>query len=83
LPEAHYFNDGSFDFGYERLPLRDVNVYLVGNNLSTVPTSFRLNQVLQVVIVPANYAKLVNKKDYFDVVSKLNLKRNDIQKIIL
>jgi hypothetical protein len=44
-----------------RLPLRDVNVYLVGNNLSTVPTSFRLNQVLQVVIVPANYAKLERK----------------------
>lgn len=84
LPEAHFFNDGSFDFGYEYdYSLRDVNVYLVGNNLSTVPTSFRLNQVLQVVIVPANYAKLVNKKDYFDVVSKLNLKESDIQKIIL
>lgn len=84
LPEAHYFNDGSFDFGYEYdYTLRDVNVYLVGNNLSTVPTSFRLNQVLQVVIVPANYAKLVDKKDYFDVVSKLNLKESDIQKIIL
>jgi hypothetical protein len=84
LPEAHYFNDGSFDFGYEYdYSLRDVNVYLVGNNLSTVPTSFRLNQVLQVVIVPASYAKLVNKKDYFDVVSKLNLKESDIQKIIL
>ena len=84
LPEAHYFNDGSFDFGYEYdYTLRDVNVYLVGNNLSTVPTSFRLNQVLQVVIVPANYAKLVDKKDYFNVVSKLNLKESDIQKIIL
>jgi hypothetical protein len=84
LPEAHYFNDGSFDFGYEYdYSLRDVTVYLVGNNLSTVPTSYRLNQVLQVVIVPGNFAKLVNKNDYFNVMSTLKLKESDIQTINL
>ena len=84
LPEDHFYNDGSFDFGYEYdYSLRDVTVYLVGANLNTVPTSFRLNQLLRVVIVPGSFAKQVNKKDYFDVVSKLNLKESDIQKITL
>jgi hypothetical protein len=51
IAETHYFNDGSFDFGYEYdYSLRDVTVYLVGDNLNTVPTSFRLNQILQVVV---------------------------------
>lgn len=84
LPEAHYFNDGAFDFGYEfDYSSRDVTVYLVGDNLNTVPTSFRLNQVLQVVIVPGSYAKTINKNDYFDLVSKLHLKESAIQKITL
>jgi hypothetical protein len=84
LPEDHFYNDGSFDFGYDYdYSLRDVTVYLVGDNLNTVPTSFRLNQLLRVVIVPGSFAKQVNKKDYFDVVSKLNLKESDIQKITL
>lgn len=84
LPEDHYYNDGSFDFGYEYdYSVRDVTVYLVGSNLNTVPAAFRLNQVLRVVIVPGSYAKVVNKKDYFDVVSKLNLKETDIKQITL
>ena len=84
LPESHFYNDGTFDFGYEYdYSLRDVSVYLVGANLNTVPTSFRLNQVLRVVIVPGGYAKQINKKDYFDVVSKLSLKESDIKTITL
>jgi hypothetical protein len=84
LPEAHYFNDGSFDFGYEYdYSLRDVTVYLVGDNLNTVPTSFRLNQILQVVIVPGSFAKLINKNDYFNVMSTLKLNQTDIKTIIL
>ncbi len=84
LPESHYFSDGSFDFGYEYdYSLRDVTVYLVGNNLNTVPNSYRLNQILQVVIVPGSYAKLINKNDYSNVMSVLKLKETDIKTINL
>jgi hypothetical protein len=84
LPEAHYFNDGTFDFGYEYdYSSRDVTVYLVGDNLNTVPTSFRLNQILQVVIVPGSFAKLINKNDYFSVMSTLKLNQADVKTIIL
>jgi hypothetical protein len=31
LPEAHYYNDGTFDFGYEYdYSVRDVTIYLTG-----------------------------------------------------
>jgi hypothetical protein len=75
LPEAHYYNDGTFDFGYEYdYSVRDVTIYLTGNDLATVPSSFRLNQILQIVIVPGSYAKLINKNDYGNVMSILKLK---------
>jgi hypothetical protein len=84
LPEAHYYNDGTFDFGYEYdYSLSDVKIYLVGADLNTVPTSFRLNQILRVVIVPRSYAKLINKNDYLNVVTTLKLKESDIKTITL
>lgn len=82
LPESHYFNDGSFDFGYEfDYSNRDVTVYLTGSNLKTVPTNFRLDQILRVVIIPDSFAKSINKKNYVDVVTALNLKDDQIKTI--
>ncbi|NRS89171.1 hypothetical protein HNQ02_002093 [Flavobacterium sp. 7E] len=82
LPESHYFNDGSFDFGYEfDYTNRDVTVYLTGSNLKTVPTNFRLDQILRVVIIPDSFAKSINKKNYVDVVTALNLKDDQIKTI--
>lgn len=84
LPESHYFNDGSFDFGYEfDYSNKDLSVYLVGRNLGTIATGFRLNQTLRVVIVPDAYAKLINKNSYSDVISTLNLNEDNIKTINL
>jgi hypothetical protein len=33
---------------------------MIGNDLQSVP-EFRLNQVIRIVIVPASYAKSINK----------------------
>lgn len=84
LPESRYFSDGTFDFGYEYdYSSTDVTIYLVGKDLSTVPTSYRLNQILRIVIVPGSYAKMINKNDYLNVISTLNLTKNDIKTINL
>ncbi|MBP6182681.1 hypothetical protein [Flavobacterium sp.] len=82
LPETHYFSDGTLDFGYDYdYTSTDINVYMIGNNLQTVSTDFRLNQVLRIVIVPAGYATSINKNSYEAVMSTLKLNESQIQKI--
>jgi hypothetical protein len=82
LPETHYFGDGTLDFGYDQdYTTRDVNVFMIGNNLQTVAAEFRLNQVLRIVIVPAGYATSINKNSYEAVMSTLKLNESQIQKI--
>ncbi|MFM2368062.1 MAG: hypothetical protein RL619_358 [Bacteroidota bacterium] len=82
LPETHYFSDGTLDFGYDYdYTTTDISVYMIGNNLQTVSTDFRLNQVLRIVIVPAGYATLINKNSYEAVMSTLKLNESQIQKI--
>jgi hypothetical protein len=84
LPETHYFSDGSFDFSYDYdYTNTDVSVYLNGSNLQTVPSEFRLNQVLRIVIVPANYSKSLDKNNFESVMSALNINKSQIQKIDL
>jgi hypothetical protein len=82
LPETHYFSDGTLDFGYDQdYTTRDVNVFMIGNDLQTVSTDFRLNQVLRVVIVPGGYATSINKNSFEAVMSTLKLNETQIQKI--
>jgi hypothetical protein len=84
LPETYYFNNGTLDFGYRfDYTNRDVDVYMVGNDLQSVSQNFRLNQVIRIVIVPASYAKSINKNSYADVTTALNLKDRQIEKINL
>ncbi|WP_339921630.1 hypothetical protein [uncultured Flavobacterium sp.] len=84
LPETYYFNNGALDFGYKfDYTNRDVRIYMIGNDLQSVSTSFRLNQVIRIVIVPASYAKSINKNSYSDVITALNVKDSQIQKIDL
>jgi len=82
LPETHYFADGTLDFGYDfDFTQNDVNIYLVGNDLQTVPDQYRLNQVLRIVIVPASFAKSLNTNNYNAVINALNINENQIQKV--
>jgi hypothetical protein len=82
LPETHYFNDGTMDFGYDYdFTINDVNIFMVGNDLLTVTDQYRLNQVLRIVIVPGSFATSINKNNYAAVISALNINENQIQKI--
>lgn len=84
LPETHYFADGTLDFGYDYdHSSTDVSVFMVGNNLQTVSTNYRLNQVLRIVITPASFSKVIDKNNINAVMSALNVDKSQIQKIDL
>lgn len=82
MPETFYFDNGTLNFGYRfDFTQYDVNVYMVGNDLQSVSTEFRNNQVLRVVIVPGSFSSSINKENYNEVIAALNIKEKDIQKI--
>ena len=82
LPETHYFSNGTLDFGYDfDFTKNDVNIYMIGNDLQTVSTDFRVNQVLRIVIVPASFANSFDTNNYAAVISALNINESQIQKI--
>jgi len=56
---------------------------MIGNDLSTVPTQNRLNQVLRVVVIPGYRAnkKAIDFNDYNAVVKAFNIKDNQIKSI--
>jgi len=56
---------------------------MIGSDLQSVTAEFRYNQVLRIVIVPASYAKTINKSSYSDVITALNVQDSQIQKIDL
>jgi hypothetical protein len=46
ITETYYFNNGTLDFGYRfDYTNRDVDIYMVGNDLQSVSQNYRLNQV--------------------------------------
>ncbi|WP_366184486.1 hypothetical protein [Flavobacterium ovatum] len=82
MPESFYFSNGSLDFGYRYdFTKYSINVYMVGNDLGSVSTDFRLSQVLRIVIVPGSFSKSVDITNYNEVIATLNLKDKEIQKI--
>ena len=82
LPETHYFSGGTLNFGYDYdYTTTDVNIFMIGNDLQGVSTDFRLNQVLRIVIVPADFATSIDKNNFEAVMSVLKLNESKIQKI--
>ncbi|AOC93456.1 hypothetical protein BB050_00300 [Flavobacterium anhuiense] len=85
LPETHYFEDGTRDFSFD-FTFSDsfVDIYLNGNNLTDPELDqYRLNQIFRIVVVPADFAKSVNKANYLEVMKAANLSESQIQKIKL
>ena len=82
IPENHFFPNGTLDFGYDfDFTYKDVNIFMVGNDLGTVSTDFISNQIFRIVVVPASLINGINKNDYKSVINALNLKESQIQKI--
>lgn len=82
LPETYYFDDGTRDFSYNfNFTRAYVDIYLNGNDLISVPSGNRLNQIFRIVIVPASFATSLKSTNYIAVMNALNIKENQIQKI--
>ncbi len=81
-PETYYFNDGTLDFGYDfDFTKYDVGVFMKGNNLATVPSGNRINQVFRVVVLPGYLSNksAVNTNDYNAVVKAFNIDDSKVQ----
>lgn len=82
LPETYYFDNGTRDFSYNfNFTNTFVDIYLNGNDLISVPSGNRLNQIFRIVVIPADLIYAVDKNNYPAVMSALNIKENQIQKI--
>lgn len=86
LPETHYFNDGTLDFGYDfDFTQNNFFVSMIGNDLSTVSSQNRLNQVLRVVVLPGYFGnkttKTIDFKNYDAVVKAYNIDNSKVLKI--
>lgn len=80
LPETYYFENGSRDFSYNfNFTNSFVDIYLSGNELNSVPSENRLNQIFRIVVVPANLVQAVDKNNFEAVMSASKI--NHIQKI--
>ena len=87
-PELYYFANGTFNFGYNfNFTKNDVSIYLDGNDLASVQSSFRTNQIFRIVIIPGYFSnKSVNKPDFSDynaVIKKYNIDDSNLKKIQL
>ena len=84
LPETYYFDDGALDLRYDFDFTRfDAEVHLEGFDLVNVNNNFKLNQILRVVVVPADFGKTgkVDLKDYKAVVKAFNIDESKIIKV--
>ncbi len=84
LPETYFFADGTLDLRYDFDFTRfDAQVYMEGFDLAGVSSTYRLNQVFRVVIIPAYFGKnsTVDLKDYKAVVHAFNIDESKIIKV--
>jgi hypothetical protein len=88
LPETYYVNDGTLDFTYTFQFSSDyIDIFMDGYDLDGVNSSFRLNQVFRIVVVPGSSsgtAKSINKADYKDynaVIRKYNINDSNVKEL--
>lgn len=89
IPQSYYYDDGTLHFTYKfNFTQDDIDLYLEGFELNTVPNNLRVNQTFRVVIVPGddgiNTQKSVNKPDYSDyyaVIKKYNIDDSNVKEL--
>jgi hypothetical protein len=86
LPETYYFGDGTLDFGYNfDFTQNNTFISMIGNDLASVPTVDRLNQIIRVVVIPGYFGNkntnTVNFNNYNAVVSAYKIEESKIVKI--
>ena len=79
---AVFLANGTFDFGYNfDFTKFDVNIFLQGNDLSTLNTSFRLNQVFRIVVIPGQFGNIVGTNSIKEVMKSIKISETMVIKI--
>lgn len=82
LPELYFYNDGTLDFGYKfDFTKNDVRIFMFGNDLQTVVSEYKTNQVFRIVIVPAYFSKTIDVTNINSVLTALQINKEAIQKL--
>lgn len=84
LPETYYLSNGTRDFSFKYVFTENyVNIYLDGNNRSTITADYRLDQIFRIVVVPAAFASSVDTSNYNEVMNTLKISENQVKKVKL
>ncbi|MBC7522863.1 MAG: hypothetical protein H7239_00255 [Flavobacterium sp.] len=86
LPETYYTSTGTLDFRYDfDFTKYDASIYMDGFDLATVSNNYRLNQVLRIVIIPANFSNKTSLQydinDYSSVANYFKIDNSKVLKI--
>jgi hypothetical protein len=80
IPRTLFLPQGELDYDFD-FSKEDFTIYAGGNyNLSLTP-QYLNNQTFRIVIVPGSFSTSVDTTNYNAVISALNIKENQIQKI--
>jgi len=80
IPRTLFLPQGELDYDFD-FSKEDFTIYAGGNyDLSTTP-SYLNNQTFRIVIVPGSFSTSINKNNYADVITALNIKESQIQNI--
>ncbi len=86
MPETYYFNDGTLDFRYDFDFTRyDASIFMDGNDLASVSSNYRINQVLRIVVIPGYFGNkttnTINFNDSDAVIKTFKIDENKIVKV--
>ncbi|QBN20112.1 hypothetical protein [Flavobacterium nackdongense] len=80
IPRTLYVPQGELDYDFD-FSKEDFTIFAGGTyNLSLTP-QYLNNQTFRIVILPGSFSSTLNVSNYAEVMSALNFKENDIQKI--
>lgn len=84
MPETYYFNDGTLDYKFDfDFTKYDVNLYIDGYDLISLPPQIVSNQTFRIVIVPGAFSRknVSEYKDYNATIKMLGIDDSKIKKI--
>lgn len=80
IPRTLFLTQGELDYDFD-FSKEDFTIYAGGTyNLALTP-QYLNNQTFRIVILPGSFSATLNTSNYADVMSALNIKENNIQKI--
>lgn len=84
MPQYYFFQNGTLDFGYNFDFTRyNILLFMEGNDLGTLDSQWRINQVFRVVIIPgySSNFKMMSFKDYHQTMEIFGLSETDVKPI--